>query len=126
MAGITTIPMTRLETGYRNRPILGPRRTPTTMLTAWPARVAAAHTLPRELRAHEGYRFRAERFQRLKTPTLLLVGGDSPDFFKAAIATVNAALLNSRVLVLPGQQHIAMDTAPELFVSEVLAFLGEK
>ena len=26
---------------------------------AWPARVAAAHTLPRELRAHEHYRFKA-------------------------------------------------------------------
>ena len=92
---------------------------------AWSARVAAAHTLPRELRAHEQYRFKAERFHGLKTPTLLLAGGDSPDFFKAAIATVNAALPNSRVVVLPGQQHIAMDTAPELFVREVLAFLGE-
>jgi hypothetical protein len=27
--------------------------------------------------------------------------------------------------VLPGQQHAAMDTAPDLFVGEVLAFLTE-
>jgi hypothetical protein len=27
--------------------------------------------------------------------------------------------------VLPGQQHTAMDTAPELFAREVLAFLAE-
>jgi pimeloyl-ACP methyl ester carboxylesterase len=37
--------------------------------------------------------------------------------------TVSAALPNSRVVVLPGQQHIAMDTAPDLFVREVVAFL---
>jgi pimeloyl-ACP methyl ester carboxylesterase len=93
--------------------------------SAWPARVAAAHTLPRELRAHEQYQFKPERFKGLTTPTLLLVGGDSPDFLKAAIATVHAALPTSRVVVLPGQQHIAMDTAPELFVHETVAFLSE-
>jgi pimeloyl-ACP methyl ester carboxylesterase len=92
---------------------------------AWPARVAAAHTLPRELRAQERYRFTAERFRGLRTPTLLLAGGDSPAFFKAAIEIVGAALPNSRTVVLPGQQHIAMDTAPDLFVREVITFLKE-
>jgi pimeloyl-ACP methyl ester carboxylesterase len=92
---------------------------------AWPARLAAAHTLPRELRAHEGYRFDAERFKALNIPTLLLVGGDSPHFFKAAIEALDAALPNSRVVVMPGQQHIAMDTAPDLFGREVLGFLNE-
>jgi len=92
---------------------------------AWPARVAAAHTLPRELRAHERYRFNAERFRGLSTPTLLLLGGDSPAFFKAAIEVVNNTLPNSRVVILPGQQHIAIDTAPDLFVREVMTFLKE-
>ena len=92
---------------------------------AWPARVAAAHTLPRELRAQERYRFTAGRFSGLSTPTLLLVGGDSPAFFKVAIEVVEAALPNSRTVVLPGQQHIAMDTAPDLFVREVITFLEE-
>ena len=32
-------------------------------MPAWPARVAAAHTLPRELRAHEGYCFEPEALQ---------------------------------------------------------------
>jgi pimeloyl-ACP methyl ester carboxylesterase len=93
---------------------------------AWPARLAAAHTLPRELRAHEGYRFQAERFKSLATPTLLLLGGDSPYFFKAAIEAIAAALPNRRVVSLPGQQHIAMDTAPELFAKEVVGFLAEE
>jgi pimeloyl-ACP methyl ester carboxylesterase len=92
---------------------------------AWPARVAVAHTLPRELRAHERYRFKPERFKNCHNPTLLLLGGDSPGFFKAAIEVLNDALPNSRVVVLPGQQHIAMETAPELFVHEVLSFLKD-
>jgi hypothetical protein len=31
----------------------------------------------------------------------------------------------SRTVMLPGQPHTAMDTAPELFVRELLAFLAE-
>jgi pimeloyl-ACP methyl ester carboxylesterase len=92
---------------------------------AWPARVAAAHTLPRELRAHEQYQFEANRFKSLTVPTLLMVGGDSPAFFKVAIDTLSATLPNCRATVLTGQQHIAMDTAPDLFTREVLAFLSE-
>jgi pimeloyl-ACP methyl ester carboxylesterase len=92
-------------------------------MSAWPARVAAAHTLPRELRAHEGYCFDPERFKSLSIPTLLLVGGESPHFFKEAIDTLRQTLPDSRVVILPGQQHIAMETAPDLLVREVLAFL---
>lgn len=88
----------------------------------WPGRVAAAHTLPREIRAHQGYRFDAGRFAGLAAPTLLLLGGDSPAFFGASTRALAAALPASRTAVLPGQQHVAMDTAPDLFVREVLAF----
>jgi pimeloyl-ACP methyl ester carboxylesterase len=92
-------------------------------LPNWPARVAAAHTIPRELLADETYRFDAARFASMKTPTLLLLGGDSPAFFKAAIDNVHAAVATSKVVVLPGQQHTAINTAPDLFLREVLAFL---
>jgi pimeloyl-ACP methyl ester carboxylesterase len=91
--------------------------------SAWQARVAVAHTLPREMRAHERYRFKPERFKNFNVPTLLLLGGDSPVFFKAAIDALKGALPKSRVVILAGQQHIAMETAPELFVREVLSFL---
>jgi pimeloyl-ACP methyl ester carboxylesterase len=89
---------------------------------AWPARIAAAHTLPRELLAHEAYRFRPDRFQGLRTPILLIQGGDSPDFLRAGIAKAEAALPNTEKVVLPGQQHIAMDTAPDLFAREIIRF----
>ncbi len=91
----------------------------------WPARVAAAHTIPRELRADEGYRFDAARFASMKTPTLLMLGGDSPAFFKAAIDAVHAAIPQSKIVVMPGQQHTAINTAPELFLRDVLGFVGE-
>jgi pimeloyl-ACP methyl ester carboxylesterase len=92
---------------------------------AWPARVATAHTLPRESRAEKEYRFDAQRFKDLHTPTLLLLGGDSPQFLKAATETIDTALPNSRIAVMPGQQHTAMYTAPDLFASELIRFLLE-
>ncbi len=92
---------------------------------AFPSRVAAAQTLPRELRTHEAYRFEPERFKRLHIPTLLLLGGESPQFFRAAIEALHTTLPDNQVVVLPGQQHIAIDTAPDLFAREVLAFLAE-
>jgi pimeloyl-ACP methyl ester carboxylesterase len=93
-------------------------------LPNWPARVASAHTIPRELRADEAYRFEAGRYSTLRVPTLLLLGGDSPPFFRSATEAVHGAIGSSSVVVLPGQQHAAMNTAPELFMRELLGFLG--
>ena len=93
-------------------------------LPNWGARVAAAHTLPRELRADDVYYFDPARFAGDRVPTLLLLGGDSPPFFKAAIEKVHAALPDSKVVVMPGQQHTAINTAPALYLREVQGFLG--
>jgi pimeloyl-ACP methyl ester carboxylesterase len=95
-------------------------------LPAWKARVAAAHTIPRELRAVPGYSFDAQRFSKLKTPTLFLLGGDSPPFLKAGSEALQPVLPNCRTVVMSGQQHAAMDTGTELFVTEVLRFLEER
>jgi len=90
---------------------------------AWPSRVALAHTLPREMRAVDNYRFDASRFAAMNTPTLLLLGGESPPYFRAAIEAIESALPDVRTQVLPGQRHVAMDTAPDLFAQAVLSFL---
>lgn len=96
-------------------------------MPVWAARVAAAHTVLREMQGSENYVFQPERFRQMRTPTLLLLGGDSPPFLAAAITDALArALPVCRVAVMPGQQHVAMDTAPELFIGEVLNFLDEK
>ena len=93
-------------------------------LPAWPARIAAAHTIPRELRASTEYRFDATRFTAVRVPTLLLLGGASPPPFRAALELVHAALPHAELVVLPSAQHAAMDTAPDMFLREVLRFHG--
>lgn len=90
---------------------------------AWPARVAAAHTIPRELRAHQHYKFEPARFKHMGTQTLLLLGSESPRFLRAAVEVLKEVLPNSHLALLPGQQHIADQTAPELFLGAVLNFL---
>lgn len=93
-------------------------------LPAWHGRTAAAHTILRESRAIEAYgRFDAGRYSTINTPTLLLLGGDSPSIYRDSIDALHAALPNNRLVILPGQQHVAMNTAPDLFVREVLTFL---
>jgi len=92
-------------------------------LPAWHERVKAAHTVPRELRTDEYYEFIPERFKDLRVSTLVLEGGESSAFFKAADAAVEAALPDCRIVVMAGQGHAAMDTASELFAREVIRFL---
>ena len=94
-----------------------------TYLPFWPGRVAAAHTIPRELRQIQGYRFQAERFSAVATPTLLLLGRDSPAYMREATEALRDALPNSQLSIMPGQQHNAISTAPDVFLSEVLPFL---
>lgn len=91
----------------------------------FPVWVSAAHTVPRETRAEEGYRFDPARFKHLDVPTLLLVGGDSPSNMKATIEAWHDAIPNSRIVTLSGQQHVAHYTAPDLFLHEVQSFLLE-
>ncbi len=92
-------------------------------LPMWKVRINLVPTIPRELDALSTYRFEANRFSTLQTPTMLLLGGDSPPLARQAIEIIDDALPNSQIVILAGQQHIAMDTAPELFAGEVLGFL---
>jgi pimeloyl-ACP methyl ester carboxylesterase len=93
-------------------------------LPAWQARVAAAHTVVRELAATTTVHFDPSRFASLAVPTLLLSGSDSPEFLRSSTATVASALPNAQVVVLDGQQHVAIDTAPQLVADAVRAFLA--
>lgn len=90
----------------------------------WADRLAFAHTLPRETQAVHRYRFDPERVATVRLPTLLLLGSESPPFFHQAIAALDAALANSEVVVLQGQHHAAVTTAPELFAQTVLRFIA--
>ncbi len=91
----------------------------------WSARVAAAHTVTREVRAEEGCRFDPARFRELATPVLLLLGEESPDWAREGTERIRALLSNARVAILRGQGHTAIMTAPELVAEEVARFLRE-
>ena len=90
---------------------------------AWQALVSAAHTIPRELRAGKAYGLDPERFRDLGVPTLMLSGGESPAALGKAAGAVKEALSDSRMVVMAGQGHAAMDTGPDLFTTEVLRFV---
>ncbi len=89
----------------------------------WQARVDAAHTIPRELRAVKAYRLDPERFEDLRVPTLLLSGGDSPAALRKAAEALDEMLPDSRLVVMLGHGHAAMDTGTDLFTTEVLRFV---
>jgi pimeloyl-ACP methyl ester carboxylesterase len=85
--------------------------------------VPFAHALPRELRAAEAYTFEATRFGALGMPTLLLGGDESPPFLQEGNRAVAEALPYSRVAVMGGQGHEAVETGPDPYVREVVRFL---
>jgi pimeloyl-ACP methyl ester carboxylesterase len=91
----------------------------------WPERIAAAGTVPREIRAFAASAFDPQQAARITMPVLLLVGDQSPDDVQADPDLVAAALPDARVRVLTGQAHMAHVTAPAVFVAEILAFLRE-
>lgn len=90
---------------------------------AWSARLRNTPTIPREMKGERSYVFDPARFGTMRTPTLLLVGGDSPARELRNAQGLAEVLPDARIRILPGQQHAATYTAPELFVREVEQFL---
>jgi pimeloyl-ACP methyl ester carboxylesterase len=100
-----------------------PERERARTLPSWPARLALAHTLPRELRSSREYRFDPARFEGHTLPTLIILGGESPQRYKDSTALLASSLPGSKTCVLAGHGHVAIDAAPELFAATVLDFL---
>lgn len=94
-------------------------------LPNWPERLTIVPTIPRELRAARRVSFSPDYLGGISIRILLLLGSDSPPRFGEAIDALARGLPNTRVEVLQGQKHQAMDTAPALFVKAVRTFLGK-
>lgn len=90
---------------------------------SWPGRVAAAHTLPREILGETRARLVPGQAARIRAPVLLVTGAESTDPARAEVGTVAAALPDARQLVLAGQQHLADILDPETFAMHLLEFL---
>ncbi len=95
-------------------------------LPSWKARLAAVHTVPRELDAVKLYVFSPGRFANFDIPTLVLTGSESPSFIKEATKAVHEALQNSRIVVMAGEGHAAgglPGPGAQIFATEVIKFL---
>ena len=92
---------------------------------SWPRRVAAAHTLARELRIPAGQLVDAERTAGVTVPVLMLEGSQTPEGFKSGTRVVAGLLPDARVEVLDGHGHTADVLGPEIVASLVLGFLHE-
>ena len=89
----------------------------------WELRREAVPTVPRELRAELAHRFDADALARLRTPTLLLLGSESPDWAARSVRAHAAAIPGSETRALEGQGHGANLAAPALLASELERFL---
>ena len=90
---------------------------------SWLGRVAAAHTVTREIRGETGALLDPEEAAKIRVPVLLLTGEDSADPAKPHAEVVAAALPDARVQVIEGQQHVADIMEPAKFVEQLLRFL---
>ena len=89
----------------------------------WDARVAAAPTVPRELRAEHAISMDDLHLDWIAAPTLLLVGSRSPGWAKKSTDAYAGVLPRMEVIVLDDQGHGASMSAPAMLASELEAFL---
>ena len=91
---------------------------------SWAGRVAAAHTVTREIRGETGAHLDPDVAARIRVPVLLLTGAASTDPSRPQAETVAAALADARVEVIEDQQHVADILQPEAFAARLVRFLG--
>jgi pimeloyl-ACP methyl ester carboxylesterase len=89
----------------------------------WKPRVQAAHTIPREVRAERDYFPDPAAFASVSTPTLCLLGSESPRWSRLGADAVAALIRNHEIRVLAGHGHVATMTAPGVLADEILDFL---
>ena len=90
----------------------------------WPLRVAAAHTIPRELDAELSAAASLDALGAVAVPVLQLLGTASVPAFREATAALDARLARGSVARIEGAAHAAHHTHPEAFVAAVEASLN--
>jgi pimeloyl-ACP methyl ester carboxylesterase len=103
--------------GARPQVLAGMRESP-----IWAAAFRNVRSVPAEADSYSTYRFEPIEFRDFSTPTVLLLGSTSSPVMQHFVEDLHAALPVSRIMMLEGQGHGALE-APELFVSTVRAAL---
>lgn len=109
LAGIVGMSDAALE-AYRRDPV-------------WPARVAAAHTILREIEAEATDPASIDGLAAVRAPVLLILGSISRSPFRIGTDALAARLRDARVAVIDGAAHAAHHTHAPEFVTLVEAFL---
>jgi pimeloyl-ACP methyl ester carboxylesterase len=89
---------------------------------AWEARQAIVRSVIRELRAEHRYELPADELSSIGTPTLLLLGTESPGWARRSVEAYAAAIPGARVASLDGHGHGASASAPEVVAAEIRRF----
>jgi len=111
LAGIVGMSEAELD-AYRANPV-------------WPARVAAAHTILRELEAEASPAASLDALGKARAPVLLLLGSTSRSPFRIGTEALAARLADGAVHVIDGAAHAAHHTHAGEFVAVVEAFLDQ-
>jgi pimeloyl-ACP methyl ester carboxylesterase len=91
----------------------------------WPARVAAAHTILRELEGETSAGASIEGLAAVSVPVLLILGDASRSPFAVGTEALAARLTDARIVTIEGAAHAAHHTHVEAFVRLVEAFLDD-
>ena len=90
----------------------------------WPVRVAAAHTILRELEAEASAAASLDALSAIRRPVLQLLGSASRPVFRDATDALDARLADGRIVEIAGARHAAHHTHPDDVVAAVRAFLA--
>ncbi|MGZ4137218.1 MAG: alpha/beta fold hydrolase [Actinomycetota bacterium] len=90
---------------------------------AWQRFLALAPAIPFEAAIVGDGAIPRERLAGLGTPTLVLQGGASPSWVRAATAELAAAIPDGRLVVLEGLDHTGARTDPDRVAAEVVRFV---
>jgi pimeloyl-ACP methyl ester carboxylesterase len=89
----------------------------------WAGRLAAVHTLPRELRTEASITLSGGDLRSITASVLFLIGGQNQDRLVPQARQLCTFVRHARIAVLPGQGHMAMDTAPEMLAAAITTFI---
>ena len=89
----------------------------------WPARVAAAHTILREIEAEATDPASIDGLDAVRAPVLLILGSISRSPFRIGTDALAAALPDASVVTIEGAAHAAHHTHADEFVRVVERFL---
>ena len=91
----------------------------------WPARLAAAPTIPRECRVEESWRYSPGQFDEIAAPTLLLTGSLARATSSMPLPVAAATIPDARIHILEGHGHLAHHTDPALVATLIQSFVAD-